>query len=177
METENQNLSIDSSILDTNIEQQNIISLVKFIFLCVSSLGFYGIWWTYKAWRFYKQKENSDIMPAMRTIFGIFYFYSLLERIIESTTEKGGKARFSAIFIFIGFLVVNLLAYLPDPYWLISLLSFTFLIPPFLALNFVKLNSIEFKVYNQTKFNGRQIAVIIIGIILWVLILFGISMN
>lgn len=177
MEPENQTLPVDSSILNTNIEQQNIINLKKFIFLCVTTFGLYGMWWTYKAWRFYKQKEDSDIMPAMRTIFSIFYLYSLFERIIESTAEKGNKAKFSPIVLFLGFLAVNLLAYLPDPYWLISLLGFIFLIPPFLALNFVKLNSKEFVVFDQAKFNGRQIALIIIGLILWGLVLLGMSME
>jgi len=35
-----------------------------FIFLSIITLGLYSVWWIYKAWRFFQQKEMIDIMPA-----------------------------------------------------------------------------------------------------------------
>jgi hypothetical protein len=56
----------------SEIDEQKIISLNKFIFLSIISFGAYEIWWIYKAWKFYQQKENLDIMPAARALFSIF---------------------------------------------------------------------------------------------------------
>ena len=72
---ENQDEILDSRNLETNndVEEQKIISLNKFIFLSIISFGTYEIWWIYKAWRFYQQKEKLDIMPAARAIFSIFF--------------------------------------------------------------------------------------------------------
>jgi hypothetical protein len=67
------------------------------------------------------------------------------------------------------------LSKLPDPFWLISVFSFVFIIPPFKALNFAKLKSTNIIVVEQTGFNGRQIVLIVLGIIFWGLILLGIT--
>lgn len=175
---ENQDEIIDANVTHpiNNIEEQKIINLNKFIFLCIISFGLYEIWWIYKAWRFYKQKENLDIMPAARAIFSIFFLTTLFDKILLFAKEKGYGKNFSSIELFIGFFFGNILAKLPEPFWLISLFSFVFLIPPFKALNYAKQNSSEFVVTEQTSFSGRQIGLIIVGIIFWGLVLFGMTM-
>ena len=65
---ENQDEILDGSDLrNDDVEEQKIINLNKFIFLSIISFGAYEIWWIYKAWRFYQQKEQLDI----RVCFGI----------------------------------------------------------------------------------------------------------
>lgn len=176
---ENQNEILDSTNLDrsNDIEEQQIISLNKFIFLSIISFGTYEIWWIYKAWRFYQQKENLDIMPAGRAIFSIFFLHSLFSKILDFAKEKEYKDSFSATSLFVGFIVASLLAQLPEPFWLISLVSFIFLIPPFKALNFAKQNSTDFIVSEQISFSGRQILLIAIGILFWGLILLGLYIK
>ena len=49
---------------DTQVEVQYLISENKFIFLSIISSGLYPIWWSYKAWRFYQQKQRLDIFPS-----------------------------------------------------------------------------------------------------------------
>jgi hypothetical protein len=120
----------------------------------------------YKAWRFYQQKEKLDIIPAARAIFSIFFLNSLFNKILDFAKEKGYNESYSSVSLFLGFIVANLLAVLPDPYWLISVFNFIFLIPSFKALNFAKRNSTDFEVIEQESFNGRQIALIVIGLIL-----------
>jgi hypothetical protein len=176
---ENQDEILDANVTQpmNNIEEQKIIHLNKFIILCIISFGLYSIWWIYKAWRFYQQKENLDIMPAARAIFSIFFLTSLFNKILSFAKEKGYGENFSSIGLFIGFIIGNLLAELPDPFWLISILSFVFLIPPFKALNYAKQNSREFLVTEQTSFSGRQIGLIVVGIIFWGLVLLGMTME
>ncbi len=176
MEENKENFNNNVEVNDV-IETQNIISLNRFIFLSVASFGLYEIWWIYKAWRFYQQKEQVDIMPAARAIFSIFYLHSLFEKIIEFAKEKGYEKNYSSTTLFVGFIVGNLLTKLPDPFWLVSIGSFVFLIPPFQALNFAKQNSKDLIVIEQTSFSSRQIALIIVGIIFWGLVLLGMTME
>lgn len=177
MENKDQSLSGNSTEPTTYIDEQEVIDVNKFIILCIVTMGLYAIWWMYKAWRFYQQKENLDIMPAARAIFCIFFLTSLFNKIQLHAKEKGYKESFSSVGLFLGFLVGNLLAYLPDPFWLVSILSFAFLIPPFQALNFAKQNSTDFVVTQQTSFNGGQIGLIVAGLIFWALALLGLTMQ
>jgi hypothetical protein len=143
--------------------------------LSIISFGIYQIWWIYKTWRFFQEKDKLDIQPAVRTIFSIFFLISLFNKILNFAKEKGYTGSYSAIMLFAGFLVVSLLAQLPDPFWLISIISFVFCIPPFTALNFAKRNSTDFIATEQTSYNGRQIAIIVIGVIFWGLVLLGLT--
>ena len=78
---ENQDKILDSGDLETmdDVEEQ-IISLNKFIFLSIISFGTYEIWWIYKAWKFFQQKEGLDIMPAARAIFSIIFLNTLFNK-------------------------------------------------------------------------------------------------
>lgn len=174
---ENNNDILDNDLLEgtSEVEVQHLITLNKFIFLSLISYGTYEIWWMYKAWKYYKQKEKSDIVPAARAIFALFFLNALFGKIQDSAREKGYEKTYSTVPLFIGFFVVNALYRLPDPYSLLSLLSFIFLIPAFHALNFEKRNSPEIIVNEQTGFSNRQIGLILIGLVFWVLALYGMT--
>ncbi|GAB4315715.1 MAG: hypothetical protein Kow00127_07030 [Bacteroidales bacterium] len=73
--------------------------------------------------------------------------------------------------LFLGYLIFNLFSYLPEPAYLLATFSFIFIIPPFSALNFIILNCDSFIVHRQNSFNGRQIFLLIIGGIFWILTL------
>lgn len=150
-----------------------IISLKKFIFLSIISLGLYNLWWTFKAWRFFAIKDNLKIMPAARAVFSIFFLYSLFNKINNYAQENGYTRKFSAIWMFIGYLISIFVSNLPDPYWLLSLFSFIFFIPAFITLNYAKQHSNQINAIVQDKFNTAQIVVIIIGSIFWLLALIG----
>ncbi|MFT3844656.1 MAG: hypothetical protein QM725_06365 [Lacibacter sp.] len=177
METQTDLLNDFSIEKRGDIEVQYNISVNKFVLLSVLTGGLYELWWVYKAWRFFKEKDRLDIMPAMRAIFSIFFLYSLFNRILDYSNEKGYTGNYSSGFLFIAFILSNLLAYLPDPFWLISLLSVFILLPPFKALNYAKQNSTEFATVEQEGFNTRQVVLILIGVVFWSLALAGLMMN
>jgi len=160
----------------SDIEVQHIISLNKFIFLSIISLGLYEVWWMYKSWRFFQQKEKLDIYPVLRALFGIFFLHALIVKIMNGASSKGHIAKdYTPTFLFIGFVITNLLSRLPGNYWIVSVLSFVFLIPPFQALNYAKLHSEDVITVEQHSYNGRQIAVIIVGFIFWAFIIVSMS--
>ena len=175
---ESQNEFLENNNLDATyvVEEQKIINLNKFILLSIISFGLYEIWWIYKAWGFFDQKENLNINSAARTIFSIIFLIPLFNKILRFAKEKGYNDSYPSILLFVGFFVVNFMTYLPDPFWLIAILAFVFFILPFKALNFAKRNSTDFVVTEQTSYNGRQITLIVIGGILWILVLLGLMM-
>lgn len=123
----------------------------------------------YKAWRLFKQKDDLDILPPLRAIFSIIFLYGLFKKIICFAKEKGYEQNYSPLLLYLGFLFMFLLSRLPDPFWLLEFFFFVFFIPPFLALNYAKLNSEDLIVIEQNSFSGRQWAIIVIGSILMIL--------
>jgi hypothetical protein len=152
----------------------NKLSVNKFVILSIVTLGIYEIWWIFKSWRFFQDNEKSDIMPAMRTVFSIFYLIPLFNKILKLAKHNGYKHSYVSVFLFVGFLIVNLLALLPTPFSLAAIISFVFLIPPFKALNFALGFCKEFKVTEQNSFSKRQIFLLATGVILWILVIVGI---
>jgi hypothetical protein len=111
--------------------------------------------------------------PACReSIVKYLFLYALLNEIHGFATKKGYQGRFSPLGLYIGFLIVNLANGLSETLWLLSLFSFLFLIPPFKAFNFARQNSGEFVVNEQHSFSGRQVLLILIGIIAWGILLY-----
>ena len=151
--------------------------LNKFIILTIISLGLYELWWIYKSWRFFQQKEKVDMLPALRALLSIIFLIPLLNRIQKFAQIKGYDKRYSPVLLYIAFIIVKLSVYLPDFYWFVPISSFVFLIPAFNALNYAKRNSSEFIVEEQESFNTRQIALIVIGTIFWILLITGLIEN
>lgn len=165
---------IKTDPVNHHLADLTIISLKRFIVLSIISLGLYELWWIFKAWRFFAIKDHLNIMPAARAIFSIFFLYSLFKKIREYAKAQGDVQEFSAGWMYIGYILFALVfANLPDPYWLISSVSFMFLIPAFVALNHAKKQDDQLNTVIQEKFNIAQIFVIIIGSIFWILLLIG----
>lgn len=158
---------------DDQVEVQYIISENKFIFLSIISLGLYQIWWAFKAWRFYQQKQRLDIFPALRALFGILFLIALFERTLAFAKTKGYQSSYSPVLLFFGIILFGLLSYLPGPMWLTSILSAAFFMPPFNALNFARRNSPDLVIVEQSSFNIRQYILIVGGAALWGLLLVG----
>jgi len=135
------------------------------------------VWWSYKAWRFYQQKQRLDIFPALRALFAIFFIISLFERTLAFAKARGYQSNYSPVLLFLGIIVFSLLSYLPGPMWLTSILTAAFFMPPFNALNFAKRNSADLVIVEQKAFNTRQYILIIIGAIIWGLFLVGIYLQ
>jgi hypothetical protein len=168
-----ENVVLDSSIsFDDSRPEIEVIDSGRFLLLFVLTLGLYGLWWMYKSWRFFKEKESLDIMPAMRAIFAIFFAYSLFEKIREFSRQNGYQKDYSSGMLVTGFIVLNILSRLPDPYWLVSILGGLCFIQPVNALMFAIESSQQYNVKGD-GFNTRQIILIIVGLILWALMLIG----
>lgn len=153
------------------VPPQKIMSVNKFVLLSITTFGIYSFWWIYKEWLFFQKKDQLDIMPFMRTLFTFIFIYNLFSKIKNYAAENKYSHDFSTLGMFFGFLFFYFLSLLPDPYWLISVFSFVFLIPAFKALNHAKIHSTEFEVIAQNKYSAGHIIAMVFGIIFWILII------
>jgi len=160
-------------LLDDFETPQKHLSEARFALLCVLTFGLYQRWWMYKSWKFIKDKDQSDIYPIIRSIFAIFFLYTLNEKILHYAKEEGYEKDYSSGPLFVGFLVFSFLGRLPDPFWIVSSFSFAFILPQFKAVMFIKQNTSEKALENHSNANGKQIAIIIVGIVLWALVILG----
>ena len=157
-------------------QEINLLSTNKFIFLCIISFGLYEIWWIYKTWKFFNDKDELDINPALRSIFSIFFLGGLFKKINNYSIQNGNPLTFSSTLNYIGYFVLNIFTqYLPDPYWLFSFFTILFLIPAFNSLNYGLKRDPAFKYKEESNYSTRQVVLVTLGSIFWILVLLGLS--
>lgn len=143
------------------------VSTVKLLLLSLSTLGLYQFYWFYKNWQLIKAREQSRISPSWRAFFGYFFCYALFRRIRESAQTTGAQS-LPAELLTTAWIITNLLAGIPDPYWLLTFLSVVFLVPVQVAAN--RVNAAQAPLHDpNARFTSGNIATVIIGGLLLVL--------
>mgnify|MGYP006266151031 CR=1 FL=1 len=144
-----------------------------FILLCVATLGLYAIWWMYRSWRFFDEREPRDLLPFLRALISIIFLPGLLLRIQNYARITGYPVSFSPILIYLGFVGLNLTGYLPKPYFLITLTAYLMLLPPYRAFySGIDLDP-GYRLTLQETLNQRQIFLLAAGIGFWFLLIDG----
>lgn len=105
------------------------VSIAKLIILSICTLGLYQLFWFYKNWCLVRAREGVDIWPFWRTFFGIFFCYAMFTKVREQQSRLHDSPSLPAGALAVGWIVVNLLWRLPDPYWLICFASVFFMVP------------------------------------------------
>jgi hypothetical protein len=147
------------------------VSVTKFVVLSICTLGLYEVYWLYKNWSLVKSRENSNIMPVMRAVFGLFFCHSLLRK-INDQAGASGVSPIAAGGLATGWIILNILWRAPEPYSLISMFAFLFLIPAQQAINAIN-SKLAPGHDNNSKFSGWNIAAVIIGGTIFVLSIVG----
>lgn len=157
-----------------NIQKENyskVIPIWKFILLSVITFGIYELVWFYRNWKFLKSEQNLKITPLLRTIFASIFAWSFASYQKKFLNEKNIAFNYSPILIWVSYFVFRILWKLPDPYSLLSYLTFVPLIPLVVSMNKYWL-SIEQNLAPK-KFSWWQIILIILGLIFFLLIVFA----
>jgi len=147
-------------------------STAKLIVMSICTLGLYEFYWFYKNWVLIKSRTGKGIMPFWRAFFAPLWSYSCFTRINESAQECKIPDSLSAGLLAIAYFILQALWRLPDPFWLISILSFAPIIPAnTLAL---KLNQALVPGFrNNENFSGWNWFGIIVGGIVFLLATVG----
>lgn len=177
MDNTSENLEIEDQSFVFPMEDQKLISTSQFLLLSFGTIGIYPIWWFYKEWRFFKEKDNLDIHPAMRAIFSIIFIYSLFSRILDYARDYGYSRNYSPGLNFTVMILFNLCSGLREPFSLISLGAILLNIAPFEASNFAKTQDCSFNSEYQSSLSMRQLILLIFGIACWLLIIVGLLMG
>lgn len=154
----------------------NITSPTEFIILSVLSLGIYELVWMYRNWKFFKEKEKTDIFPFWRVLFAIFFIHSLFKKILGYAKKEGYKENYSSEWRTFFWIILSLIAWAEHPIFsFLSLLSFLTILAPLDAINFY---------YRKKETNCKprtwkwwHIILIVICILFWILILIGMSLS
>jgi hypothetical protein len=156
----------------------------RLAFFSVITYGIYEIYWFYKNWQAVKKSEQSKISPLFRAIFSIFFCHSLFKKILESSRASGYKNAYSpgwlaAVYIIL-LLLGNALSRVETYDFGFNLLWLALVVSTFIPLVFVQ-KAIN---YNNEKiegvlglhrgFSGGEVALIVIGVILFLLSFWGI---
>lgn len=144
------------------------ISQTHFIILSVLSLNLYCIWWMYKKWKFFKEKELLQIWPAVRAIFAIFFIYSLCEKIKRFAQKNACRADYSSGVILIVWIIASVLGNLDHWSSLFSVLVVAIFLQPLDSFNNALKKSDSYNLVIPQQLNGRQIGLIIVGLIFWI---------
>jgi len=105
----------------------------QFVFLMVSTLGLYYLFWVYRNWKHIRYKDLSEIHPAVRSFFSIIWFFTLYRRIAKDFKAGGNKNLLAST----GFAILATLLFIVSlfiskavPYTLVAL---TLMTVPFIA--------------------------------------------
>ncbi len=129
-------------------------NLLKFSVLSVATFGLYELYWFYKCWKYVKIKEEK-IYPFWRAFFAPFWTYALCMRIF------GGEYKGWSVIIFLSYFVITALWRLPDPYWLLSSLTFVPILPLVKKTNDLNAQALP---ATYSRFGWKHILVSLLGI-------------
>ena len=170
--------SIDASVPADSLSQtapESVaffpVSLAKLSVMSLCTFGLYEIYWAYKNWQLIKAREPTKLSPPLRSLFGVIFCYSLFRR-VEEKAESLYISFPPAGLLAAGWIIVTLLYRLPDPYWLVSLFAFAFLLPVQNAANEINARICP-KHDSNSRFSALNIVGIVFGSLFIALVIYG----
>lgn len=148
------------------------VSVPKLVVLSICTLGAYEVFWFYKNWCLVRERERSRIFPSGRALFAFFFCYALFKRVRDFPLQSVTVETLPAGLLTVGWIVTTCLWRLPDPFGLISLFSFLFIIPVQVSASRIN-EAVAPKHDRNDKFTRANWVTIVIGGLFFVLIIIG----
>jgi len=111
------------------------IPLSRFAALSLCTFGIYEAWWSYRAWKYLRQLGHTRISPFWRAVFYPLWHYALLTSLQQELPSRALASNSFRILLAVAVFVINTLWRLPDPWWLISFLTFVGFLPALRTVN------------------------------------------
>ena len=148
------------------------VSLTKLVVMTLCSFGLYGLYWFYRNWRLIKRRAEPGILPFWRTFFAVFYCYACFARIRDAGRQRHIEPPLSAGPLAAGWIVASLAAKLPDPYWLVTLFSFLFMLPVQAFAN--RVNTVAVPNHDRNaRFSAWNWVAVALGTVFIILVIIG----
>jgi hypothetical protein len=141
---------------------QFAVSLTKFAVMSLCTFGVYELYWAYKHWDAQRRREQEDLSPFWRSFFAPLWGFSLLPRLGRITGAYGRPATWSGSALALAYFLLCASWRLPDPLWLVTLLSFLPLLVVQRSIN--QLNAaVAPDASHNDSYSGLNVVMIIIG--------------
>lgn len=163
---------IESTQQTHNNQFSNVQPVWKFLTLYIITFGIYQIPWAHKQWKFIKEQENLNINTWVSALFLGFTLHNLSQKVFSLAEGQGYRRKYSPFQLTLLYWIFVPISRLPDPFWLISLLSFVPLIIILNAVNFYWKQK-QPNLSTKNNFTGRELVLVVVGIIFWLLVLIG----
>ena len=116
------------------------------------------------------------MMPFWRAFFAIFWAYGCFSEVKDSAQDAEISESLSIGLLTLFFVAMNIVSWLPDPYWLLSLFTFICLIPVNnLAIKINQKNTP--KKLSNDKFSVLNWVALVLGGLMLVLLLLGLFLS
>ena len=155
------------------------VPAARLILMSILSFSLYEAYWMYRNWCYVKKRDNLNILPFWRAVFGIFFCHALLRRIHED--KEAGSLQVPSFWpngLATGWVVLMIVsnAISRAPGVVASMVSAV--IPSFLCLVPVQnyINSVTERRSPGQPYYGwswGHIVCLVIGVIVWALLLVG----
>ena len=143
------------------------VPVTKFVVMSLATAGLYELYWLYRNWCLVRDRERTDIWPFWRAFFGYFFIYPLLARIYDQQPRSR-----TPVLLAVGWIGLNLLWRLPDPYWFVSFLSLFLLLPAQLVANRRNAKAAPDHDRNE-RFTPWNWVAVVLGVAFWGLAIAG----
>ena len=164
---------LDDEPFQTSKQKIKLISTTQFLILSVATFGLYSLWWMYKAWKIINIQEHKAFRPLLRSLLHLLYLGSLFDRIQKWAVRQGRSSIYSVEGLFVMHWVLIIIGRFDSVWGYISLFDIVLFIQPHKALNYAVKKSKEYQVEEDQSFTKRQLVILFLGSLLWILVLWG----
>ena len=141
----------------------------------VLSWGIFEWYWMYQNWRYVRDKERQDLSPYWRSCFGVFWIHDLMTRIKgNEALNAAAVPRFSpgglATCWIIVVIIARVLSRTKAPFWVglsVDAVGWLCMLPVQAYIN--QANARMRPARSKSKLGGGFVAIIILGVLLWLL--------
>jgi len=168
---ENENPEGEENVLDPNEPYPVVIKPLYFALLSVATFGVYVVWWQYKCWRYFKERERLNIWPGLRALFFLFFGIDLFNKIAAYCRQYDHRVSYNSTFIWLACLGINLMGYLPSPFFLLGMLTFVPVLLAVQEMNFYFTGNKNG--YRDDKLNDRETLLLVLGAACWAMMIYG----
>lgn len=158
----------DEPVIEINQPSKSL-----FIILTITTLSLYLVWWNYKTWCYYRDRDKLDIYPAGRTLHAIPFLYSFFRRILKRSKSLGYEKSYSPGILLALYFLSTIVAQLPYGVFP-ALLGFVLgMNPVFDAQRFVLIHDPKTSFEENRILNNRQLLLVILGLTAWAFLLYS----
>jgi hypothetical protein len=152
------------------------VSVRKFVVMSIVTWGVYPLYWAFEQWVRIARRKNERLSPIWRTIFAPLWNFSLFKRIKQEATARGAAVRWEPTLLALLYFMFGPLWRLPDPWWVVSLLTFLPVIP--VVRTVTRLHDTLSPTRDRNdRFSGANVVGIVFGSAVLALVLVGLSLG